>query len=76
MFLKIITICAFSDAKTRPHRLLHHIIVRGLENRPIFFDDQDCEEFLSRFSLLLEEASTDCFAWDNWGQDCNLANLG
>ena len=26
-------------------------------------DDQDREEFLLRFSLLLKETSTDCFAW-------------
>ena len=43
--------------------LLHHVIVRGIEKRPIFLDDQDREEFLSRFSLLLKETSTDCFAW-------------
>lgn len=43
--------------------LLHHVIVRGIEKRPIFIDDQDREEFLSRLSLLLKETSTDCFAW-------------
>jgi putative transposase len=43
--------------------LLHHVIVRGIEKRPVFLDDQDFDEFLSRFSLLLKETSTDCFAW-------------
>ena len=43
--------------------LLHHVIVRGIEKRPVFLDDQDREEFLSRFSLLLKETSTECFAW-------------
>ncbi|HKK01087.1 MAG TPA: transposase [Desulfuromonadales bacterium] len=43
--------------------LLHHIIVRGIERRDIFLDDQDREEFLSRFSALLEETGSRCFAW-------------
>jgi REP element-mobilizing transposase RayT len=43
--------------------LLQHVIVRGIEKRPVFLDDQDREEFLSRFSLLLKETSTDCYAW-------------
>lgn len=43
--------------------LLHHVIVRGIERRPIFLDDQDREEFLSRFSSLLQETGTQCFAW-------------
>jgi len=43
--------------------LLHHVIVRGIEKRSVFLDDQDREEFLSRFSLLLAETETDCYAW-------------
>lgn len=43
--------------------LLHHVIVRGIEKRPVFLDDQDREEFLSRFSRLLVETETVCFAW-------------
>jgi putative transposase len=43
--------------------LLHHVIVRGIEKRPVFLDDQDREEFLSRFSLLLQETETCCYAW-------------
>jgi putative transposase len=43
--------------------LLHHVIVRGIEKRSIFLDDQDREEFLSRLSRLLVETETDCFAW-------------
>ena len=43
--------------------LLHHVIVRGIEKRYIFLDDQDREEFLSRLSRLLAETETDCFAW-------------
>jgi REP element-mobilizing transposase RayT len=43
--------------------LLHHVIVRGIEKRPVFLDDQDREEFLSRFATLLTETKTDCYAW-------------
>jgi REP element-mobilizing transposase RayT len=43
--------------------LLHHVIVRGIERRHIFLDDQDREEFLARFSSLLQETGTRCFAW-------------
>ncbi|NOY13070.1 MAG: transposase, partial [Deltaproteobacteria bacterium] len=43
--------------------LLQHVIVRGIEKRPIFLDDQDREDFLARFSLLLNETATDCYAW-------------
>jgi len=43
--------------------LLHHVIVRGIEKRSVFLDDQDREEFLSRFSRLLSETETDCYAW-------------
>jgi putative transposase len=39
--------------------LLHHVIVRGIEKRPVFLDDQDREEFLSRFSLLLQKTETE-----------------
>jgi len=43
--------------------LLHHVIVRGIEKRSVFLDDQDRQEFLSRFSQLLSETETDCYAW-------------
>ena len=43
--------------------LLQHVIVRGIENRDIFLDDQDRQSFLRRFSKLLQETETDCLAW-------------
>jgi len=43
--------------------LLQHVIVRGIEQRNIFFDDVDRRFFLSRFSKLLEELKIDCLAW-------------
>ena len=43
--------------------LLQHVIVRGIERRKIFLDDNDHSIFVNRFSCLLEETDTDCFAW-------------
>ena len=31
---------------------LHHIIVRGIERRKIFYDDSDRENFLGRLDLV------------------------
>jgi REP element-mobilizing transposase RayT len=43
--------------------LLQHVIVRGIEKCDIFLDYEDRSKFLKRFSTLLEETGTDCFAW-------------
>jgi REP element-mobilizing transposase RayT len=43
--------------------LLQHVIVRGIERQKIFLDDHDRSLFVNRFSSLLEETGTDCFAW-------------
>lgn len=43
--------------------LLQHVIVRGIERRPIFLDDEDRGNFLSRLRILLSETETDCYAW-------------
>lgn len=42
---------------------LHHIIIRGIERKRIFEDDQDREDFLERLSGLLKETMTPCYAW-------------
>ena len=42
---------------------LHHIIVRGIERRKIFYDDEDRDAFVDRFGAVLSETHTDCFAW-------------
>jgi len=42
---------------------LHHIIVRGIERRKIFYDDADRDAFVSRLGKVLTETHTDCFAW-------------
>jgi len=43
--------------------LLQHVIVRGIEKRPIFLDDQDREDFLYRLRTLLTDSETICYAW-------------
>jgi REP element-mobilizing transposase RayT len=42
---------------------LHHIIVRGIERRKIFYDDLDRENFIERLGIVLTEIDTPCFAW-------------
>jgi putative transposase len=42
---------------------LHHIIVRGIERRKIFWDDADRDSFVKRLGRVLTETHTDCFAW-------------
>jgi putative transposase len=42
---------------------LHHIIVRGVERRKIFWDDADRDSFVDRLGKVLIETHTDCFAW-------------
>jgi REP element-mobilizing transposase RayT len=42
---------------------LHHIIVRGIERRKIFYNNRDRDNFLERLAVVLTETSTPCFAW-------------
>jgi putative transposase len=42
---------------------LQHVIVRGIERRDIFLDEDDKALFVDRFSKLLTTTETDCFAW-------------
>lgn len=43
--------------------ILHHVIVRGIERRAIFIDDNDRHSFVERLSRLLQQTGTDCLAW-------------
>jgi REP element-mobilizing transposase RayT len=43
--------------------LLQHVIVRGIERRDIFLDDEDRSRFLKRFTSLLAKTETRYFAW-------------
>lgn len=42
---------------------LHHIIVRGIERRKIFYDDEDRDNFLERLGTVLTDTETPCYAW-------------
>jgi len=42
---------------------LHHIIIRGIERKPVFKDEQDYQNFLQRLGVVLSETSTPCYAW-------------
>src|SRR6056297_212175 len=43
--------------------LLQHVIVRGIERRNIFRTNNDRQDFIDRFSSLLIETETECYAW-------------
>ncbi len=43
--------------------ILHHVMVRGIEGCPIFHDDQDRQNFVSRISELVEMTETKVVAW-------------
>ena len=42
---------------------LHHVIIRGIERRPIVDDDKDRDNFVSRLGDLAAETETGIFAW-------------
>ena len=42
---------------------LHHIIVRGIERRRIFWDDADRDSFVERLGRMVSDTGTGCFAW-------------
>ena len=42
---------------------LHHLIIRGIERKRIFRDDQDRDSFLNRLGKILAESKTACYAW-------------
>ena len=40
---------------------LHHIIVRGIERRKIFYDDNGRDNFLPWLSIILTQSKISCF---------------
>jgi putative transposase len=42
---------------------LHHVMIRGIERSPIFKDDQDRQDFISRMGMLAQETGTKILAW-------------
>lgn len=43
--------------------VLHHVMVRGIERRPLFRDDRDRNDFLRRLGSLAESGILTVFAW-------------
>ncbi len=43
--------------------VLHHVIIRGIEKKPIFSNNSDRKDFLERLSILIPETKTSCYAW-------------
>ncbi len=43
--------------------VVHHIMVHGIERRPIFRHDLDRQNFLKRLEVLLLECQMECYAW-------------
>jgi REP element-mobilizing transposase RayT len=42
---------------------LHHVIIRGIEKRPIFADELDRERLIARMGQLALETRTKIYAW-------------
>jgi REP element-mobilizing transposase RayT/biotin operon repressor len=42
---------------------LHHIIIRGIERKPIFKDNRDYQNFIERLGNILTDTNTPCYAW-------------
>lgn len=43
--------------------VLHHVVIRGIERRKIFYDTADRENFMGRLEKLVPETKTACYAW-------------
>lgn len=43
--------------------VLHHVMVRGVEQREIFPHDDDCADLVGRLARLLPDTHTTCVAW-------------
>jgi REP element-mobilizing transposase RayT len=43
--------------------VVHHVIIRGIERRKIFLDDEDQDDLLDRIGLLFPKTHTLCYAW-------------
>jgi putative transposase len=59
----VITFIMPRHARLDASGLLHHVIIRGIERKPIFAEDRDKEDFIERCSILLPETMTACYAW-------------
>jgi len=51
------------QAKLDTPATLHHVIIRGIEKRPIVDDGKDRKEFVLRMGYLSTEEKTPLYAW-------------
>jgi len=42
---------------------LHHVMIRGIERSPIFKDNQDRQDFVSRIGMIAQQTGTKILAW-------------
>jgi REP element-mobilizing transposase RayT len=42
---------------------LQHIICRGIDRQRIFWSNDDRDDFVERLGTIIEETSTECYAW-------------
>jgi len=62
------SLCYAPPAMPRQSRLdapetLHHVMVRGIERRALFRDDQDRADFVARLAALAEQGALTVYAW-------------
>jgi len=62
-FLNMLSLIMPRKSRIDAPGALHHIICRGIEQRPIFEDDYDRNRFVERLGSILEETATPCYAW-------------
>jgi len=43
--------------------VLHHVIIRGIERRKIFWDGKDRDDLFDRLSTILPESKMSCYGW-------------
>ena len=43
--------------------VLHHVMIRGIERRKIFRNNNDREDFIKRLEVLCPSTQTSCYAW-------------
>ena len=61
--MKFVQLLMPRSARLDEPGMLHHIVVRGIERRPIFGHDLDRQNFLERLEVLLPECQIECYAW-------------
>ena len=54
------------------HGTLHHVMVRGIERRPLFRDDSDREDFVRRLERFAQAGAVTVYAWALLPNHCHL----